>query len=259
MSIRNFFLFAGLSVFLFGCVVTPRPFHSRAYDNDYYGYQDSPSYEGYYYAQIIFIGTIPYYVGDDRIVRPIPFRLRDHFRRYDYDRLRRPPVFSRDREVRDGYPVSRIVYLNGVPYHVGDNRRAQALPNNLRDRFRYTPSPQGNFNRNDNRPERFDRGQDNRQIEPSGNTRERERRDDRRDRRMFENERQNGASRDAPAVDMHRMQQQERTSPQRIERNVREQPRTTTRERKAENGRSKSESKDSREKRDEGRDNEDRH
>jgi hypothetical protein len=253
MSIRNFMMFAVLSVFLFGCVVAPRPFPSRGYDDNYYGYQDSPSYQGYFYSQIIFIGTIPYYVGDDRIVRPIPYRYREHFRRYDYDRLRRPPAFSRDTEVRDGYPVSRIVYLNGVPYHVGDNRRAQALPNNLRDRFRYTPSREGNFNRNDNRIERFDRGQGNRQIEPSGNTRER----NLKDRMIFESGRQNGASRDAPPVDMRGMQQQnqERTSPQQIQRNVREQPRTTTREqRKEKNDRSRFDRKDFRDKRDEGRD-----
>lgn len=226
MTLRNFILLAGLSAFLFGCVIVPRHPHPRGYDDDYYDYSDSPSYQGYFYARIIFIGAIPYYVGDDRVVRPIPHRYREHFRRYNYGTLRRPPVFSRDTEVRDGYPVSRIVYLNGVPYHVGDNRRAQALPHNLRDRFRYTPSREGISPRNDNRIERFDRGRDNRRIEPSGNTRERSRKD----RMIFESGRQTS-----------------------------QQPRTNSRsangrERKEENNRLKFDRRNSRENRDEGRD-----
>jgi hypothetical protein len=156
MTVRNLLLLAGLSASLIGCVAYPPPYYAggynNQYDNDYYDYRDTPSYQGYYYARIIFIGSIPYYVDGDRQIHQIPPRYRDHFSRYPYQNLHRPPVFSRDKEVRDGYPMSRIIYLNGVPYNVGDNRAAQPLPNNLRQRFRYTPPSQGNAPRNDNRP-----------------------------------------------------------------------------------------------------------
>lgn len=157
MNLRNIVLLAGLAVFMAGCVINPRPLPPRdfdhRYDDDYYDYRSTPSYEGYYYARIIFISNVPYYVDDDRYIRPIPPRLHDHFRRYPYDTLGRPPVFSRDAEVRDGYPVSRIIYLDGVPYHVENDRIAQPLPERLHQRFRYAPANQGNAPANGNRPQ----------------------------------------------------------------------------------------------------------
>ncbi len=126
---------------------------------------NTPSYEGYYYARIIFISNVPYYVDDDRYIRPIPPRLHDHFRRYPYNTLGRAPVFSPDREVRDGYPVSSIIYLDGVPYHVGNDRNAQPLPERLQPRFRYTPN-QGNAPAHDNRRQQFEPRDDLRKNEP---------------------------------------------------------------------------------------------
>lgn len=175
MSIRNILFLAGLAILLAGCVIHSRPYPPRDYDDryydDYYDYRSTPSYEGYYYVRIIFISDVPYYVDDDRYVRPIPPRLREHFRRYRYDALGRPPIFSRDREVRDGYPVSRIIYLDGVPYHVGDDRRAQPLPERLRPHFRYAPEHPGNAPANSDRPQPpvqrdNDRGRDQREPPP---------------------------------------------------------------------------------------------
>src|SRR5512143_1942903 len=130
MTLRNIVLILGLATLLGGCVVTPRQFadypdNNYYYDNDYYDYYDTPSYEGYYYVRIIFIGNAPYYVDDDRHIRPLPPRVYDHFRRSPYRTSGgRLPVFSRDAEVRDGYPMSRIVYLNNIPYYVGNDRTA---------------------------------------------------------------------------------------------------------------------------------------
>ena len=148
MNLRNIFLPAGLAVLISGCVITPDTYPpgytDNQYDEGYYDYRSTPSYEGYYYVRIIFIRNVPYYVDDDRYIRPIPPRMYDHFRNYPYDSLGHPPEFSDDREVRDGYPVSRIIYLNGVPYNVGNDRNAQPLPKRLQPYFRYTPPNQGN-------------------------------------------------------------------------------------------------------------------
>ena len=186
MNIRNILLLTGLAAFLAGCVVHPRPYppvYEQGYDDGYYDYRGTPSYEGYYYARIIFIGSVPYYVDDNRNIRPIPARLHDHFRRYPYSTLARPPVFSADREVRDGYPVSRIIYLNGVPYNVGNDRRAAPLPDRLRPRFRYTPPVQGNAPPYDNRPQQFDQRNNDRSNEPPTRSQDHDRRDrDRMDR-----------------------------------------------------------------------------
>lgn len=148
MKLRNIPLLAASAAFMAACVANPSPYppgyYDQGYDADYYDYQGTPSYQGYYYARIIFIGNVPYYVDDNRAIRPIPPQLYDHFRHYPYQNLHRPPVFSRDREVREGYPISRIIYLNGVPYHVGDDRNAQPLPAQMQPRFRYTPNNPGN-------------------------------------------------------------------------------------------------------------------
>lgn len=180
MNIRNILLLTGLAAFLAGCVVNPRPYppggYEQGYDDGYYDYRGTPSYEGYYYARIIFISNVPYYVDDDRRIRPIPPRLQDHFRRYPYNTLGRPPVFSPDREVRDGYPVSRIIYLDGVPYNVGNDRNAKPLPERLQPRFRYTPSSQGNAPANINRPQPSGQHDNDRNRDERGqNDRDRER------------------------------------------------------------------------------------
>jgi hypothetical protein len=183
MNLRNILLLTGLAVFMAGCVVRPRPYpppyYDSPYDDVYYDYRNTPSYEGYYYVRIIFIRNVPYYVDDDRRIRPIPPRLQDHFRRYPYNTLNRPPVFSRDREVRDGYPVSRIIYFDGVPYNVGNDRIAKPLPERLQPRFRYTPSSRGNAPAYGDRPQppaqppgQHDNGRNN---EPPVNFRDRDR------------------------------------------------------------------------------------
>jgi len=155
MRLRNTIFMAALAILMAGCVITPRPAYrdyDQPHDEDYYDYRTTPSYEGYYYVRIIFIGSIPYFVDDDRYIRPIPRRLYGRFRSYPYSSLGRPPVFSRDTEVRDGYPVSRIIYFDGVPYNVGNDRIAQPLPERVQPHFRYTPANQGNANGNRPRP-----------------------------------------------------------------------------------------------------------
>jgi hypothetical protein len=175
MKIRSILLLALLAAFLAGCTVNRSSRYSdfdQPYDDGYYDYRGTPSYEGYYYVRIIFINTVPYYVDDDRYIRPIPPRLHDHFRRYPYNTIGRPPVFSRDTEMRDGYPVSRIIYLDGVPYHVENDRNAQPLPERLRPHFRYTPSDQANtFG---NRPQDSGLHDNGRNNEPPVNARDRE-------------------------------------------------------------------------------------
>lgn len=170
MNIRNFLLLAGLAVFIAGCVVNPSAYnrnYDHRYDDDYYyDYRNTPSYEGYYYVRIIFIRNVPYYVDDDRYIRPIPPRLHDHFRRYPYNTLGYPPLFSRDTEVRDGYPMSRIIYLDGVPYHVENDHIAQPLPERLHQRFRYTPANQGSAPANGFRPQPFGQHDNGRNNEP---------------------------------------------------------------------------------------------
>ena len=43
--------------------------------------------------------------------------------------------------------------MNGVPYHVGNDRNAQPLPERLQPHFRYTPPNQGNSPAYGNRPQ----------------------------------------------------------------------------------------------------------
>lgn len=177
MNLRNILLLTVLAVFMSGCVINPRPLPLRdnPYDDGYYDYRGTPSYEGYYYARIIFIRNVPYYVEDDRYIRPIPPRLYDHFRRYPYDSLGHPPMFSRDNEVRDGYRMSHIIYLDGVPYHVENDHSAQPLPEHLHQRFRYIPGNQGNAPASGNRPQPFGQHDNDRNIEPLVHRRDRER------------------------------------------------------------------------------------
>ncbi len=168
MNPRNMLLLAGLAVFVAACAMPPGSSYYRdddqPYDDGYYDYRGTPSYEGYYYERIIFIGNIPYYVDDYRYIRPIPPRLYDRFRMYPYGTLGRPPVFSRDRQMRDGYPMSSIIYLDGVPYNVGNDRIARPLPERLRPHFGYPSSNHGNAPGygNHTRPyDQHDNGRDN--------------------------------------------------------------------------------------------------
>lgn len=179
MILRNIVLLAALAVFQAGCIVVSQPSQPRdngnrgtegsrppivlrpipprsndsRVNNGFHDYRSAPSYEGYDYARVIFINNIPHYVHDDRRVRPIPPQLHDHFRRYPYGAIGRPLVFSGGSEVRDGYPLSRIVYLNDVPYHVTDDRIAWPLPGHLHLRFRYLPSNQAAAPAYVNRPQ----------------------------------------------------------------------------------------------------------
>lgn len=153
IALRNIVLLAGMA-FLAGCVVVAHPGQPRRNDaqrdNRPLVVQSTPSYEGYFYARVIFINNVPYYVSDDRNVRPIPPHLHNHFRKYSYGTIREPVVFSRDTEVRDGYAMSRIVYLNGVPYHVTDDRVARPLPGHLHQRFGLMPPNQATAPANGN-------------------------------------------------------------------------------------------------------------
>lgn len=160
MSLRKLVLLGGLATILGGCVVAPAP-HSRVQyeddyyysDDDYYDYYNTPSYQGYYYVRVIFIGNTPYYVGDDRHVRPIPRHLHPHFIKYRKKyKDRHAPYFSRDTEVRDGYHMSRMVYFNDRPYYVEDGRVARPMPNHMQERFRYAPLPRFMNNGNNERP-----------------------------------------------------------------------------------------------------------
>lgn len=197
MTLRNIVLLTGLAAFQAGCVVTtspgqprdndnrstevskhlivPRPIPPRGNDNRFDNGHDNvsaPSYEGYDYARIVFINDLPYYVYDNRQVRPIPPRLHDHFRRYSYGSIGRPLVFSRDTEVRDGYAMSRIVFFNNVPYHVTDDRIARPLPGHLHQRFRAIPSNLGAAPANDNPPQPPNSRDDDRRDSPPGTGRE---------------------------------------------------------------------------------------
>ncbi|HTN93499.1 MAG TPA: hypothetical protein VMJ33_02865 [Gallionella sp.] len=156
MKVRNLLLPAGLAVFMAACAMPQGSSYYSDYDqpfeDDFFDYQGTPSYEGYYYERIIFLGNIPYYVDDYRMIRPIPPYLYDRFRVYPYSTFG-PPVFSRDRRMRDGYPLSSIVYFNGIPYSVGNDRIARPVPDRLQPHFRYPSPNHGNDPRyGDHRP-----------------------------------------------------------------------------------------------------------
>lgn len=166
MALRNIVLLTGLAVLMAACTIPPGSEYRdyNMYNGDYYDYRNTPAYEGYYYARIIFIRNVPYYVDDNLYVRPIPPRYYEIFRGYPYDSLGYPLMFSPDPEVREGYPMSRIVYFDGVPYHVEKNRIAQPLPERLRPHFGYMPANPGTPPANINRPQPFiqhDNGQHN--------------------------------------------------------------------------------------------------
>lgn len=153
MYMRKILLLAMLVPFLAGCVVQVRPAvrHAPQYEEEQHDYRSNPSYMGYYYARIIFIQGLPYYVDDERHVRQIPSKLHSHFVSYPYDRINSPLAFSQDKEVRDGYRMSRIIYSGGTPFQVNDDRNAYPLPKRLHPRFAYKHSDQGKQPANDNR------------------------------------------------------------------------------------------------------------
>ncbi|MGE5320262.1 MAG: hypothetical protein ACM3KD_08780, partial [Hyphomicrobiaceae bacterium] len=134
MNIRTLLIAAGLATLASGCVVAPD--YDRGYGPGYPVYGDTDAYGGYYYVQIIYIDGEPWYVDDYRRAHPIPPRLRSHFRYSSWTRSL-PPRFGDDDDVRDGYRLSRIVYVNDVPVYVDDDRRARPLPERVRSQFRY--------------------------------------------------------------------------------------------------------------------------
>jgi hypothetical protein len=119
-----------------GCVVAPHAYEERGYREDYQVYRETDSYEGYYYVRVVYINGDPWYVDEYRRARPIPRHLHSHFRHSKWTRSL-PPRFSNDTVMRDGYHVSRIVYINDVPHHVDEDRRARPVPTRLRSRFAY--------------------------------------------------------------------------------------------------------------------------
>ena len=166
MCMRKILLLVMLALFLTGCVVHVRPAvrHSPQYEDEYQDYQGNPSYMGYYYDRIVFIQGIPYHVDEERHIHQIPIKYRSHFVSYPYDRISSPLAFSKDNEVRDGYRMSRIVYFDGTPFQVNDDRSANPLPRHLHPRFVYRPSMQGKQPESENRRPihiRRDHGQKN--------------------------------------------------------------------------------------------------
>lgn len=139
MTIRTMVLVAGLATLVGGCAVThvePRQHDVRVHRHEPRVYRETDSYEGYFYVRIIYISGTPWYVDEYRRVRPIPSHLHSHFAYSTWVRSL-PPRFGRDREVRDGYDISRIVYINNVPHYVDDDRRARPVPERVRSRFEY--------------------------------------------------------------------------------------------------------------------------
>lgn len=135
MNIRTLLIAAGLATLAGGCTVTP-DYDDRGYGPGYPVYRDTDAYDGYFYVQIIYIDGEPWYVDDYRRAHPIPPHLRSHFRNASWARSL-PPRWGHDDEMRDGYRISRIVYVNDVPQYVDDDRRARPLPAQVRSRFTY--------------------------------------------------------------------------------------------------------------------------
>lgn len=132
----------GLAALAGGCTVAPHHEEVRVYQHDRYVVRDRDvvhehdAYEGYYYVRIVYLDGVPWYVDEDLHARPVPPHLRGQFRHASWVRSA-PPRFSGDPRMRDGYALSRIVYINGAPYHVDEDRRARPIPRKLRSRFAY--------------------------------------------------------------------------------------------------------------------------
>lgn len=177
MTLRTMVIVAGLATLAGGCSTPsePRQHDDRGYPYDHRVYRDTDSYQGYYYVRIIYISGTPWYVDDYRRVRPIPRHLHSHFQHSTWVRSL-PPRFAREREMRDGYDISRIVYINDVPHYVDDDRRSRPVPDRLRSRFDYrvVVPQQGGDRRGDDRrgddrsqpPQRYD-DRDARPVPPA--------------------------------------------------------------------------------------------
>jgi hypothetical protein len=149
MTIRTTVIILGLATLAGGCTITTRHEDARTYQYEPRVVHEDDSYEGYYYVRIIYLNGIPWYVDEDLRARPVPPHLRNQFRYSSWVRSA-PPRFSRETGVRDGYNLSRIVYINEVPYHVDEDRSARPIPQKLRSRFSYRPVAIRNDN--DRRP-----------------------------------------------------------------------------------------------------------
>lgn len=139
MNFRSMVILAGLATLAGGCTgipVEPRQHDDRMYRDDPRIYRETDAYEGYFYVRVIYIDGVPWYVDEYRRVRPIPWHLHGHFQDSSWARSL-PPRFGRDRAVRDGYDLSRIVYINDVPHYVDDDRRARPVPDRVRSEFEY--------------------------------------------------------------------------------------------------------------------------
>src|SRR5512139_2500541 len=163
MTIRTLLIVAGLAALAGGCTVTTHEYGEPQRQSNYGVFHEDDSYEGYYYVQIVYINGDPWYVDEYRRARPVPPQLRSHFRYSSWTRSL-PPRFGRDDEVRDGYALSRIVYINDVPHYVDDDRRARPVPNPLRSRFSYVTVMQDNDRDRGGRPMQpaYERGQERR-------------------------------------------------------------------------------------------------
>jgi hypothetical protein len=138
MTIRTTVIIFGLATLAGGCTITTRHEDARVYQYEPRVVHEDDAYEGYYYVRIIYLNGIPWYVDEDLRARPVPPHLRSQFRYSSWVRSA-PPRFSRETGMRDGYNLSRIVYINDVPYHVDENRSARPIPQKLRSRFSYRP------------------------------------------------------------------------------------------------------------------------
>lgn len=136
MNLRPTALVLAAAALATGCVVTPGHHTSSHTTYEHRTYHASDAYEGYYYVRIVYFNGVPWYVDDDLRARPVPRHLHAHYRNTSWTRSL-PPRFIDHDEVRDGYRVSRIIYINGVPHHVDDGRQVRPLPRTVRNRFDY--------------------------------------------------------------------------------------------------------------------------
>jgi hypothetical protein len=136
MTLRTTAIILGLAALAGGCTVNTYHDDVGDYQYDERVIHEDDAYEGYYYVRIVYLNGIPWYVDDDLRARPVPAHLRGQFRYSSWARSL-PPSFGRDSGERDGYRLSRIVYINGVPHTVDADRRARPIPPGLRSRFSY--------------------------------------------------------------------------------------------------------------------------
>jgi hypothetical protein len=136
MTLRPTALVLAMAALASGCVVTPGHYESRETRYEHREYHAGDAYEGYYYVRIVYFNGAPWYVDDDLRARPVPRHLHAHFRDTSWTRSM-PPRFHDHDEVRDGYRLSRVIYINDVPHHVDDGRHVRPLPSRLRNRFAY--------------------------------------------------------------------------------------------------------------------------